>query len=136
MDLQTTQPTSNDSVASSAFRLQIVLEPYRGPTRDLTLDVERELSIGRDLEASLRIDGRLVSRRHAIVRATSRGLEIEDVSRHGMLVDGAYLRMGRRCVADECILVVGCTRLWLRRVEISDRPSTDGAAPNHPHRTH
>ena len=127
MDLQTTQPFSSDSAASRAFRLEIVLEPYKGPTRDLTLYVERELSIGRDLAAALRIDGRLVSRKHVIVRASNPGLEIEDVSCHGTLVDGAYLRMGRRCVADECILVVGCTRLWLRRVAISDKPSTDSA---------
>lgn len=123
MDIQPTQTSSSDSAASSAFRLQIVLEPYEGPTRDLTLHVERELSIGRDLAAALRIDGRLVSRKHAIVRATSAGLEVEDVSSHGTLVNGAYLHMGRRCVADECILVVGCVRLWLRRVEIGDRPS-------------
>ncbi|HKU45137.1 MAG TPA: FHA domain-containing protein [Polyangiales bacterium] len=117
MNLQTTQLGSDSgaSEASAGFRLQIVVEPFEGPIRGLTLNAERELSIGRDPQCGLQLEGRLISRKHAVVRATPDGLEVEDTSSNGTLVDGTYLRMNRRQVAQDCILVVGCVRLWLRK---------------------
>lgn len=79
------------------------------------MNVERELWIGRDPECGVWLEGRLVSRKHAVLRARPEGLEVEDTSSNGTLVDGAFLRMSRCRVANESILIVGCVRLWLRK---------------------
>jgi pSer/pThr/pTyr-binding forkhead associated (FHA) protein len=95
--------------------VQVVIEPFEGPTLQFVVDVEDELVIGRGPEVGVWLDGRMVSRRHALVRATADGLEIEDVSANGTLVDGAYVQMGRRWVGHQCKLVVGCSRLRLHK---------------------
>ena len=117
MDAQVTQVEFSDAAraASSGFRVQIVVEPFAGPAQRVSLDVDSELSIGRDPDAGLRLGGHFVSRKHAIVRAVADGLEIEDTSSHGTLVDGSLLHMNRRRVARECVLIVGCVRLRLYR---------------------
>jgi hypothetical protein len=122
MDAQTTRVefAGAANTGSSGFRLQVVIEPFEGPIRGRTLHVQNELSVGRDPAADLRLDGRLISRKHAIVRVAGEGLEIEDVSSNGTLVDGTLLHMGRRRVGRECILIVGCVRLWLCAAAFAD----------------
>lgn len=101
---------------TSDFQLQVVIERFEEAIVGMTLSVERDLLIGRCPTAGLIIDGRLVSRQHVFVRATAAGLEIEDVSSNGTLVDGTMLLRARRRVAKQCKLLVGTTRLWLQRV--------------------
>jgi pSer/pThr/pTyr-binding forkhead associated (FHA) protein len=117
MDSQTTQVEFTDAAraVSSGFRLQIVVEPFAGPAKRVSLEVDSELSIGRDPATGLQLGGHFVSRKHAIVRAAGDGLEIEDTSSHGTLVDGSLLHMNRRQVARECVLIVGCIRVRLYR---------------------
>ena len=55
------------------------------------LCVEGVLVIGRDPEAGLCLDGRLVSRRHALVRIDGGALRVEDQSRNGTMVGGRRL---------------------------------------------
>jgi len=101
------------------FRLQYVIDPYTGPIVAQTLTVRRELVIGRSPTADLQLEGRLISRRHVVVRAASAGLEIEDLSVYGTLVDGVPLQLARVRLGRECNLLVGCVRVWLRR-ELSE----------------
>ncbi len=117
MDAIVTQVEFADAAraVSSGFRLQIVMEPFAGPAQRVSLEVDRELSIGRDPDAGLRLGGHFVSRKHVIVRAVGDGLEIEDTSSHGTLVDGSLLHMNRSRVGRECVLTVGCVRLKLYR---------------------
>lgn len=105
---------------SGSFRLRYVLEPYEGPTVDRTLTVRRELVIGRGRDAHLRLRGGLISRCHVRVRPTEAGLEIEDVSTNGTLLNGEYLRRASVHVAGECRLLVGCTRIWLHRASADE----------------
>jgi pSer/pThr/pTyr-binding forkhead associated (FHA) protein len=103
-------------VAADDFLLEVLLEPFERPALTRVLSVDRELVIGREPTADLTVQGHLVSRRHVLIRAAQSGLEIEDVSRNGTLVDGVTLRGGQRRVSSECTLVVGCVRLSLRRL--------------------
>jgi predicted component of type VI protein secretion system len=84
------------------------------------VDVYDDLRIGRDPSSDLTLQGRLVSRHHAVVRAARDGLEIEDISRHGTLVDSMTLHRARLQVGPECTLFVGCVRLRLRRLLVAD----------------
>jgi predicted component of type VI protein secretion system len=93
-----------------------LVEHFEGPILGQTLNIDSELVIGRDAEADLRLQGRLISRRHVLVRAVDGGLELQDISVHGTLVDGVPLQLARRRVGRECNLLVGCVRVWLRRV--------------------
>jgi hypothetical protein len=96
--------------------LLVEVKPYALPLYISVLRVERVLVIGRDPAVGLVLDGALVSRRHALVRANGRGLEIEDISRHGTLVDGQPLRAARRHIEVEGELLIGCNRVRLRRL--------------------
>jgi predicted component of type VI protein secretion system len=102
-----------------------LIEPFRGPVNGRTLNVDGELLIGREPTAGVTISGALISRRHVLVRALHDGLEIEDISSHGTLVDGETLRLTRRRVGRECTLHVGCVCVWLRRVLPSDATTLD-----------
>ena len=117
MDAQTTQLKWVRSLTAEpyCFRVQVFIEPFEGPALQFVVDVENELVIGRGPEVGIWLDGCTVSRRHALVRATADGLEIEDVSANGTLVDGAYLQMGRRWAGHQCDLVVGCSKLRLHK---------------------
>ena len=97
------------------FWLLVVIEPFEAPIITRTLSVNGELVIGRDASADLTLGGALVSRRHAVVRGVQGGLEIEDISSNGTLVEGTTLKHACLRVPHECTLYVGCFRLWLRR---------------------
>ena len=102
--------------APGSFRLQYLIEPYAGPIVAQTLTVHEELVIGRDPAADVQLEGRLISRRHLLVRATYTGLELEDISTYGTLVNGVPLQLARLRLGRECTVLVGCVRVWLRRV--------------------
>lgn len=102
--------------ALSSFRLQYLIEPYEGPIVGQTLTVSQELVIGRGPWVDVRLQGRLISRRHLLVRAVHSGLELEDISTYGTLVDGVALKLGSMRIGRECNLMVGCVHVWLRRV--------------------
>jgi pSer/pThr/pTyr-binding forkhead associated (FHA) protein len=80
------------------------------------LNAEHELVIGREPGVGLLLDGGFVSRRHALVRASAAGLEVQDISSNGMLVDGVPLQNGRVVVARECTLFIGCNLVRLQRL--------------------
>jgi pSer/pThr/pTyr-binding forkhead associated (FHA) protein len=96
--------------------LLVEVKPYARPVYISVLRVMHVLVIGRDPAVGLVLDGALVSRRHALIRATGGGLEIEDISRHGTLVDGQPLHSGRSYLAGEGKLLIGCNRVRLRRL--------------------
>jgi predicted component of type VI protein secretion system len=106
---------------SESFLLQYVVEPLSGPRQTRTVRVCGELVIGRGETADLRLEGRLISRRHVLVRALYDALEVEDISTHGTLVDGASLRLGRLRTGRECQLLVGCVRVRLQRLLVVQR---------------
>jgi pSer/pThr/pTyr-binding forkhead associated (FHA) protein len=105
---------------SAGFWLLVVIEPFSAPITTRTLNVDGELLIGRDVDADLALAGALISRRHALVRGVEGGLEIEDVSSNGTLVDGTTLKHACLRVPHECTLYVGCVRLRLRRFRCAD----------------
>ena len=102
--------------ALSSFRLQYLIEPFEGPIVAQTLTVSHELVIGRGPWVDVRLQGRLISRRHILVRAAYSGLELEDTSTYGTLVDGVPLKLASMRIGRECNLMVGCVHIWLRRV--------------------
>jgi pSer/pThr/pTyr-binding forkhead associated (FHA) protein len=99
------------------FWLRVVIEPYAAPVSTRVVRVVDELLIGRDASAGLLLPGPLVSRRHVVVRAAQSGLEIEDVSSNGTLIDGEPLQHARVRTTQECTLQVGTIRLRLRRLQ-------------------
>ena len=96
-----------------------LLVEVKGPAPGVKTSVLRAdhvLVIGRDPSAGVVLNGGLVSRRHALVRGYGEGLEVEDTSKHGTLVDGFSLHRTRVQVPNATELMVGCHRLRLRRL--------------------
>jgi pilus assembly protein CpaF len=98
------------------FVLRVVSERFESPVTTQTVSVDGELVVGRDVAAGFMIDDVMVSRRHVLIRAAGEGLEIEDVSSNGTLLDGAPLRRSCRQVGVECSLLLGTSKLTLRRL--------------------
>jgi hypothetical protein len=96
--------------------LLVEVKPFDESLYMSVLRVEHVLVIGRDPSCGLVLDGDLVSRRHALLHATDTGLEIEDISRHGTLVNGLPLHAARAQDERELNLVIGCNRVRLRRL--------------------
>ena len=96
--------------------LVAIIQPFKEPIQLRVLGVAREVLIGRDPSAAIRLAGSLVSRRHALVRACAHGLTIEDISSNGTLVDGTPLHKSQRDITDECQVIIGCNRVRLRRL--------------------
>ena len=117
-------PASRDDGALSCV-LQVDLESAGKRAWSRTLDLQRELLVGRDASADLLLDDDLVSRRHVIVRRGASGLEVEDVSTNGTLVDGQPLRRAHRAVGAGCTLMLGTSKLGLRLVS----PQRDTPVP-------
>jgi hypothetical protein len=94
----------------------VEVRPFGAPLFMSVLRVEHVLVIGRDPTCGLVLEGALVSRRHALLCATENSLEVEDISRHGTLVNGMPLLAARARVENEINLVIGCNRVRLRRL--------------------
>ncbi len=90
------------------------LEVISGPGAGQSVDVEGEVVIGRE-NADLTIADAEMSRRHAVVRATDDGVEIEDLgSLNGTFVNRK--RIERASIGDGDELQVGKYRLtFLKR---------------------
>lgn len=103
--------------AEPSIWLLVEVKPYSVPLYISVLRVEHVLVIGRDPACGLVLEGALVSRRHVLLHAKdSGGLEIEDISRHGTLVNGMPLQAARVQVERETNLVIGCNRVRMRRL--------------------
>jgi pilus assembly protein CpaF len=114
----------SDAVAPrnlASFVLRVTVELADGRLTTQTLSVDGELVVGRDAAADLYLDDALVSRRHVLIRAAQRGLEVEDVSSNGTLLDGNLLHRSCQAVAQGCTLAVGSSTLQLRRLESARR---------------
>jgi pSer/pThr/pTyr-binding forkhead associated (FHA) protein len=96
--------------------LLVEVRPFRAHLFMSVLRVEHVLVIGRDPACGLVLEGALVSRRHALLCATETTLEVEDISRHGTLVNGLPLVASRVKIEREVNLVIGCNRVRLRRL--------------------
>ena len=96
--------------------LLVEVKPYGASLFMSVLRVEHVLVIGRDPVCGLVLEGELVSRRHALLYATETGLEVEDISRHGTLVNGLPLHAKRVQVENEIQLMIGCNGVRLRRL--------------------
>lgn len=96
--------------------LLVVVKRYNESLCIRLLNTAHELVIGRERGVGLPLSGSLVSRRHALVRAYDAGLEIQDISSNGTLVDGVPLQNASLLVARECTLVVGCNLVRLQRL--------------------
>ena len=78
-------------VPGAQQRLMPKLKVISGPGSGQTIEVEGEVVIGRE-GADLNIPDPEVSRRHAVVRPTADGVEVEDLgSSNGTLVDGRQI---------------------------------------------
>ena len=116
-----------------------VLVVTSGPAEGLRVPVGEGLVIGRE-HADLELEDLEVSRRHAALRPTLRGLEIEDLgSRNGVRVDGsdrireptvlrdgAVLRLGRTTLRVELTSTTPVGRMRAQATRVS--PRVDGAA--------
>jgi len=123
-------------------RVVIEIEPAvpqlvvgNGPLAGRRFDVAGELTIGRE-HADVTLDDDQVSRRHALVRATARGLEIEDLgSRNGTSVNGRRIE-GPTALSAADSVQVGSTTFAVEAVEavddrrrkIRDRPTAAATA--------
>jgi len=97
--------------------LLVEVKPYGEPLYVSVLRVEHVLVLGRDPSCGLVLEGSLVSRRHVLLRANDeQSLEIEDISKHGTLVNGQPLQNARVQVDNETMLVIGGNRVRLRRL--------------------
>jgi pSer/pThr/pTyr-binding forkhead associated (FHA) protein len=96
--------------------LLVVVKRYNESLCIRVVNLEHGLVIGREPGVGLLLGGSLVSRRHAIVRASDAGLEIQDISSNGTLVNGVQLQNGCTEVARECTLTVGGNVVRLQRL--------------------
>lgn len=96
--------------------LLVEVKPFGEPLYISVLRVEHLLVLGRDPSCGLVLDGSLVSRRHALVRANESGIEVEDISKHGTLVNSQPLQGARTQAGNEAMLVVGGNRVRLRKL--------------------
>lgn len=68
-------------------------------------------TIGRSPDREIQLDDEKVSRRHAVIRVTDEGVEIEDLgSVNGILVDGRP-RVGKFALTDGAQITIGDTKL-------------------------
>src|SRR5271165_2574375 len=90
-----------------------------GPRPGEIAEIDRELIIGR--EGDVTIDDPEVSRRHAAVRPTPQGVELEDLgSSNGTFVDGRRIA-GRTTLTASATVRVGASEL---RIEIAPLEAT------------
>jgi len=97
-------------------RLFVMVQPFKEQPQTRVLSIENEVLIGRDPSAGIWLAGSLVSRRHVMVHACAQGFAIEDISSNGTLVNERPLHRARVEIARECMLLVGCNRVRLRRL--------------------
>jgi pilus assembly protein CpaF len=64
---------------------------HAGSTRRLRHSMDGSLSVGRGVDCDVRIEGTLVSRRHARLRLQGQQVCVEDCSRNGILIGGRML---------------------------------------------
>lgn len=116
MELEALMRLDTELRSEPSVWLLVEVKPYGVPMYMSVLRVENVLVIGRDPSCGLVVEGTLVSRRHTLLHATPTGLVVEDISRHGTLVDGLPLQAARKQVENETVLVIGCNRVRLRRL--------------------
>jgi pSer/pThr/pTyr-binding forkhead associated (FHA) protein len=116
MELEALMRLDTELRSEPSVWLLVEVKPYGVPMYMSVLRVENTLVIGRDPSCGLVLEGTLVSRRHTLLHATPTGLVVEDISRHGTLVDGLPLQAARKQVENETVLVIGCNRVRLRRL--------------------
>jgi pSer/pThr/pTyr-binding forkhead associated (FHA) protein len=102
--------------SAASVWLLVEVKPFGQSLYTSVLRVEHVLVLGRDPSCGLVLEGALVSRRHVLLRASASGLEIEDISKHGTLVDGQPLQGARVQAGSETLLDVGGNRVRLRRL--------------------
>ena len=74
--------------------------------------VEEEATIGRSSECEVQLADTELSRRHATVRRTADGWELEDLgSRNGTRVDGAVVREAKLALREGAVIELGSNRL-------------------------
>ena len=118
MALDTMLRLDRELCAAPSVWLLVEVKPYGVPLYISVLRVEHVLVMGRDPSCGLVLEGSLVSRRHVLLRARAddAGMEIEDISKHGSLVNGEPLQGARVQVGNELNLVVGGNRVRLRKL--------------------
>lgn len=94
-----------------------MLEQSGHPVWTRTLPLRGPISVGRDPDSQLFLDDDLVSRTHLVVRECEAGLEIEDVSTNGSLLDGTPLRKTTRRVCGRARVQLGASVLTMSRAE-------------------
>lgn len=84
--------------------------PWRLRTRGTSIELPPgEFVIGRGASCHLLIDDATVSRRHAILHTSSKGVSLEDLgSRNGVLLNGVLLRGGAVLKDDDVLVIGGC----------------------------
>jgi predicted component of type VI protein secretion system len=74
-----------------------------GPLSGRRIEVDGELVVGRE-DAGLTIDDEEISRRHAVLRASDGGIEIEDLgSTNGTYVNGARIQSATRLAGGDTV---------------------------------
>ncbi|HVV81672.1 MAG TPA: FHA domain-containing protein, partial [Kofleriaceae bacterium] len=100
-----------------------------GSSRTVPLPAGGELTIGRDPECGIRLADPQVSRRHAMITATTDGVRVTDLdSRHGTSVNGERLARARRLLSGDVITLGGAVLVVHRSSRaIGVRTVVDGA---------
>jgi hypothetical protein len=83
---------------------------------------ESGLVIGRDPDSDLVISGTEVSRRHAVVRESTRGCVLSDVSRNGTFVNGGRVDGTRVLLAGD-VIQIGNEKLRFETGPATDEPT-------------
>ncbi|MFZ5893004.1 MAG: sigma 54-interacting transcriptional regulator [Myxococcota bacterium] len=121
--------TTNLVLKSEGYELLVTRD---GSAFSVPLPPEGELLIGRAEDAQVRLAGSSVSRRHALLRATSSGFALQDLgSSNGTLIRGERAPMNRELpLVPGDSLLVGDFVLTLRARRIPTAISEDWGAPN------
>ena len=104
-------PASSSKLATMVLRsdspMQITGAPGAGTFVQQPFGSSAQLTIGRGEECDIRLDGLLISNRHASVSITTAGLQIEDLnSTNGTYVNGARIT-GRKIIQPQDVIQIG-----------------------------
>lgn len=114
------------------MKVRVIVQSQRpGISREELVLVEGPISIGRQAGCVLRLESDLVSRRHAVVTVSPRGVVVEDISMNGTLAGNALLRKEAMEVPFGTPIVMGDCQvtLFLEGVpDVGSAPQLQGLA--------
>src|SRR3954465_2507565 len=124
---RTTTPVSG-SHSTERPELEVTVRSGDGKAEVRRGDGRAPFTIGRSEDATVRLEGDLVSRHHAIISVHEGALRVEDSSSNGTLVGGTVLRRGTFDTTFGTPIVVGEFVVVIVPAERADAGVGDGPA--------